>query len=158
MLIALATLIAGLGIYLSRLNERRSEWNLQAMKIRQLTKSGNAANVAVSPDGRYVAYVLREGEKQSLNIRQVATGSDSKYLTAAFRAANKFVALTPSYKEFFDVHGNTAAVYFECYYFNVAIDPATGKPSWAGPCRRTALGWGLRVVHDSGNLPSFKRR
>jgi hypothetical protein len=31
-----------------------------------------------------------------------------KYLSSAFRAANKFVALTPSYKESFDVHGNTA--------------------------------------------------
>jgi Tol biopolymer transport system component/DNA-binding winged helix-turn-helix (wHTH) protein len=80
MLIALAALIAGLGIYLSRLNERRSEWNLQAMKISRLTQSGNAANVAVSPDGRYVAYVLREGEKQSLNVRQVATGSDVQIL------------------------------------------------------------------------------
>jgi hypothetical protein len=41
------------------------------------------------------------------------------------------VALTPSYKESFDVHGNTATVYFECNYFNVAIDPVTQKPLWA---------------------------
>ena len=80
MLVVLAALIAGLGIYLSRLNERRSEWNLQAMKISRVTQSGNATNVAISPDGRYVVYVLREGEKQSLNVRQVATGSDVQIL------------------------------------------------------------------------------
>src|SRR2546422_5383833 len=38
--------------------------------FRSVTQSGNAVNVAVSPDGRYVVYVLREGEKQSLNVRQ----------------------------------------------------------------------------------------
>ena len=36
--------------------------------------------VAISPDGRYVVYALREGEKQSLNVRQVATGSDVQIL------------------------------------------------------------------------------
>jgi len=79
-LVVLVALIAGSGIYLSRLNERRNEWGLQAMKISRVTQSGNALNVAISPDGRYVVYVLREGEKQSLNVRQVATGSDVQIL------------------------------------------------------------------------------
>ena len=80
MLVVLAALIAGSGIYLSRLNERRNDWNLQGMTINRVTQSGNATNVAISPDGRYVVYVLREGEKQSLNVRQVATGSDVQVL------------------------------------------------------------------------------
>jgi Tol biopolymer transport system component/DNA-binding winged helix-turn-helix (wHTH) protein len=80
MLVVLAALIVGLGIYLSRLNERRNEWGLQAMKISRVTQSGNANTVAISPDGRYVVYALREGEKQSLNVRQVATGSDVQIL------------------------------------------------------------------------------
>jgi Tol biopolymer transport system component len=50
------------------------------MQISRLTQSGNAISVAISPDGRYVVYVLREGEKQSLNVRQVATGSDVQIL------------------------------------------------------------------------------
>jgi Tol biopolymer transport system component len=50
------------------------------MKISRVTQSGNAINVAISPDGRYVVYVLREGEEQSLNVRQVATGSDMQIL------------------------------------------------------------------------------
>jgi eukaryotic-like serine/threonine-protein kinase len=73
-------LMVALGIYFSRMNAHRTEWNLQAMKISRLTQSGNAANVAISPDGRYVVYALVEGEKQSLNVRQVATGSDMQIL------------------------------------------------------------------------------
>ena len=80
MLVGLVLLMVALGIYLFKLNARRSEWNVQAMKITRVTQSGNAANVALSPDGRYVVYVLREGEKQSLNVRQVASGSDVQIL------------------------------------------------------------------------------
>ncbi len=79
-LVGLAVLIAGLGIYFSRLSGRGNEWNAQGMTIRRVTHSGNAVNVAISPDGRYVVYALQEGEKQGLNVRQVATGSDVQIL------------------------------------------------------------------------------
>ena len=76
MLAVLAVAVA----LLSRLSRRSSGWDFQAMKLSRVTQSGNATNVAISPDGRYVVYVLREGEKQSLNVRQVATGSDVQIL------------------------------------------------------------------------------
>jgi len=79
-LVGLAVLIAGLGIYFSRRSGRGSEWNPQEMAIRRVTHGGNAVSATVSPDGRYVVYVLREGEKQGLNVRQVATGSDVQIL------------------------------------------------------------------------------
>jgi hypothetical protein len=53
-----------------------------------------------------------------------------KYVVGSFQAANKFVSLSPSYKTSFDIHGNTASVYFECHYFDVSIDPTTGNPRW----------------------------
>jgi Tol biopolymer transport system component/DNA-binding winged helix-turn-helix (wHTH) protein len=59
---------------------RRNEWDLQAMKLSRVTQSGNAVNVTISPDGHYVVYALREGEKQGLHVRQVATGSDVEIL------------------------------------------------------------------------------
>jgi Tol biopolymer transport system component/DNA-binding winged helix-turn-helix (wHTH) protein len=65
---------------LSKSSRRGSEWDLQAMKLSRVTQSGNAVNVAISPDGHYVVYALREGEKQGLNVRQVATGSDVQIL------------------------------------------------------------------------------
>jgi serine/threonine protein kinase/Tol biopolymer transport system component len=79
-LLVAALLTGALGIYWLRTGGRRSEWNLQAMKISRVTQSGNAANVTVSPDGRYVVYALVEGERQSLNVHQVATGSDVQIL------------------------------------------------------------------------------
>ena len=79
-LVGLTVLIAGLWMYISRLRGHGSEWNAQGMAISQVTQSGNAVNVAISPDGRYVVYALREGEKQSLNVRQIATGSDVQIL------------------------------------------------------------------------------
>ncbi|HEX3321315.1 MAG TPA: protein kinase [Terriglobales bacterium] len=79
-LVGLTALIAGLGIYFSRRSGSGSEWNAQGMTIRRVTQSGNAVNVAISTDGHYIVYALREGAKQSLNVRQVATGSDVQIL------------------------------------------------------------------------------
>ncbi len=54
--------------------------NLQNMQITKLTDSGKAGPVAISPDGRYIVYVLVDGEQQSLWVRNVATKSDVQVL------------------------------------------------------------------------------
>ena len=77
-ILAVLTVVAV--IVLSKPSRHQYEWDLQAMKLSRVTQSGNAVNVAISPDGRYVVYALREGEKQGLNVRQVATGSDVEIL------------------------------------------------------------------------------
>jgi serine/threonine protein kinase len=59
---------------------RPRELNLQNMQITKLTDSGKAIDVAISPDGRYIVYVLRDGEQQSLWVRNVATKSDVQAL------------------------------------------------------------------------------
>jgi len=73
-------LLGGIGYTLFTLRARKSGLDLQKMKIVRLTESGKAEDVAIAPDGQYVVYVLREGEMQSLNVRQVATGSDVQIL------------------------------------------------------------------------------
>src|SRR5271155_4859471 len=55
----------------------------QNMRPEKLTESGKAAGVAISPNGQYVVYVLRDGEMQGLMVRQVATGSDVQILAPA---------------------------------------------------------------------------
>ena len=35
------------------------------MKISRVTQSGNAINVAISPDGRYVVYALVRGKNRA---------------------------------------------------------------------------------------------
>ena len=58
-----------------------------------------------------------------------------KYVGGSFQPANKFVSLSPAYNTKFvpvrDKDGQwTSSVYFECHYFNVALNPATGLPFW----------------------------
>jgi serine/threonine protein kinase len=55
-------------------------FNLQNMQITKLTESGKASDVAIAPDGRYIVYVMRDAEKQSLWVRNVATRSDVQVL------------------------------------------------------------------------------
>jgi eukaryotic-like serine/threonine-protein kinase len=73
-------LLAAVSFGVYKWSTRKPALNLQGMKIERLTQSGKAANVAVSPNGQYVVYVLRDGENQSLMVRQVATGSDVSIL------------------------------------------------------------------------------
>ena len=68
-----------------------------------------------------------------------------KYVGGSFQPANKFVSLAPSYKTNFDIHGQTATVYFECHYFNVAADATAGTPLWT-PVSRVVFEGGARKV------------
>jgi Tol biopolymer transport system component len=45
------------------------------MEIVKLTDTGNVGIAAISPDGRYLAYSLKEGQQSSLWLRQLATDS-----------------------------------------------------------------------------------
>jgi len=62
------------------LNRRPRGFNLQSMKISQITTTGNAGAAALSPDGRYIVYVLRDGAQESLWVQQMATGSNVQLL------------------------------------------------------------------------------
>jgi hypothetical protein len=59
-----------------------------------------------------------------------------KYVSGGLQAANKFVSLSPVYKTKFvptrEYDGGwKSSVYFECHYFDISLDPATGLPLWA---------------------------
>jgi serine/threonine protein kinase/Tol biopolymer transport system component len=70
----LATLAVAFAVY-RWTSGHASPLNLGNMRISRLTENGKATMATISPDGRYVVYVLAEGEKQSLWIRQVAAES-----------------------------------------------------------------------------------
>ena len=58
-----------------------------------------------------------------------------KYVAGGLQQANKFVSLSPVYKTKYvpvkDDGGQwTSSVYFECHYFDVSLNPATGLPFW----------------------------
>ena len=59
-----------------------------------------------------------------------------KYVAGGMQQANKFVSLSPAYKTKYvpvkDADQWTSSVYFECHYFDVSLNPATGQPFWTG--------------------------
>jgi hypothetical protein len=73
-----------------------------------------------------------------------------KYVAGGLQMANKFVSLSPAYKTKFvpvrDDHGQwTSSVYFECHYFNVALNPATGQPFWTGVSHVSLDGKAIKI-------------
>jgi Tol biopolymer transport system component len=55
----------------------------QKMRMTSLAVNGYARLAAVSPDGRYIAYVIEDGARQSLWVRQVATASSQQIIPLA---------------------------------------------------------------------------
>ncbi len=74
-------LLAG-GFLVVRGIRRSSNLPLQAFEITTLTDSGKADQVAISPDGRYVAYAQREAQGVGLWVRQIAAGGEVEILRA----------------------------------------------------------------------------
>ena len=70
--------VGGLGLFFWA--NRSHGFNLQNMKVSQVTVSGNAVAAALSPDRRYIVYPLREGAMESLWVQQLATGSNIQVL------------------------------------------------------------------------------
>jgi serine/threonine protein kinase len=71
-----AVVIAAIGFVEWRRLHHVNSTALQSMRIQRITNSGGVRQATISPDGRYVAYVLQdENFTASLVVRQVATGS-----------------------------------------------------------------------------------
>jgi serine/threonine protein kinase len=99
-LAAIILALVGYGVYKLR---TRSETKLRVpferVEVTKLTTNGNALMGAISPDGKYVAYVTGENGKQSLWLRQVDINSnaqlvaprDGHYLGVAFYPDGNYV-------------------------------------------------------------------
>jgi eukaryotic-like serine/threonine-protein kinase len=86
--VVVLAIIAGAYYFLGR---DHHGFDLQNMKITQVTTTGNAGAAALSPDRRYIVYVLRDGAQESLWVQQLATGSDVQIIPpeqATFVALN----------------------------------------------------------------------
>ena len=98
--VAVVLALAALGIYKLRPHSAPSgPAPFEQVEVTKLTTNGNASMAAMSPDGKYVAYVTNEGGKQSLWLRQVAINSNAQliapregnYLGVAFSPDGNFV-------------------------------------------------------------------
>ena len=73
-----------------------------------------------------------------------------KYVSGGLQIANKFVSLTPAYKTKFvpvkDREGQwRSSVYFECHYFDVSLNPATGQPFWTAASHVALIGEAIKT-------------
>ena len=73
----MVVIAGGIGLYkfLNRSNPTPPA-PFQTTKITRLTATGKARGAAISPDGKYVAYVVDDAGQESVWIRQVATTID----------------------------------------------------------------------------------
>jgi eukaryotic-like serine/threonine-protein kinase len=78
--LALAALIGAIGLLARRQLTRSPGFQLQNVQITQVTDNGKVRYMAISPDGQYVAYALREGLDQSLLLRNLESGSETQLL------------------------------------------------------------------------------
>jgi serine/threonine protein kinase/Tol biopolymer transport system component len=72
-IITIAALIAALPILAFLLLRTPSQPKLEST-VRRITSEGRAITTAISPDGRYVAYVTSGPKGQTLSLEQLATG------------------------------------------------------------------------------------
>ena len=70
------------GIY-RWLNKKEQVAHFWDIKLNRLTNSGNAIDATISPDGKYIVYVLSDRSRQSLYIRQVSTANDKEIVAPA---------------------------------------------------------------------------
>jgi eukaryotic-like serine/threonine-protein kinase len=72
---------ASYGIY--ALFTRSQPLPFQNFTISQVTNTGRAALAAISPDGKYILNVQNDSGRQSLRLRNVPTGSDTRIILPA---------------------------------------------------------------------------
>jgi serine/threonine protein kinase/Tol biopolymer transport system component len=74
--------LAGLAYATYRLAGPHPSTPFQVMKVMRLTSSGKVREAAISPDGKYAAYVQEDAGQQSLWMRQVATEGNVRIVPA----------------------------------------------------------------------------
>lgn len=74
-----AVLIAGLIAVIWWFTANRPQ-SFASLSIERLTYNGKAKFAAISPDGKFAAYVVDDEGKQSIRLKNIATGSDVQIL------------------------------------------------------------------------------
>jgi eukaryotic-like serine/threonine-protein kinase len=71
-LVLIAIVVAGVTVFL----KLRPRPLFESVKLTKFTTTGKAVKAAISPDGKYVAYVLNDSGQQSVWLRQLVTGTE----------------------------------------------------------------------------------
>jgi serine/threonine protein kinase len=82
-LLTLVLSVGGFGVYELFAKRDMGNPHFWDINLAPLTNSGNAIDATISPDGKYIVYVLSERSSQSLWIRQVSAANDKMILQPA---------------------------------------------------------------------------
>jgi serine/threonine protein kinase len=97
-----------------RLFRQESSSPFQSRTMSQLTTAGKVLLANISPDAKYVAYVVDDGDQQSLRVKQVATTTNMQVVPSIF-GEFKGVTFTPdsNYIDYvsWERNTNTVALY-----------------------------------------------
>jgi serine/threonine protein kinase/Tol biopolymer transport system component len=128
---------AGLGVYwLATRNARGPIFS--RFDIRLLTNTGNAFDASISPDGKYVVYVMTQSGRHSLWMKHVATGSTTQIVSAE---AN------------WRINGLTFAPNGDYLYF---AKEDVGRPGIGSLLRVPVLGGTpVQLIEDIDSAPTF---
>jgi hypothetical protein len=112
------------------------------------TDDGSLTLMIVSPARPF----LGKGEPGSASC---APGSNTlcdffTNVAGSFQPGNRFVSLAPAYKTHFELHGNTASVYFECHYFDAATWQDKSHVAFDGTAERVNGRWLLAHADAPG--------
>jgi eukaryotic-like serine/threonine-protein kinase len=128
---------AGFGVY-KLLNKNTPPIDTRNINIRQLTENGQVTDfAAISPDGRFVAYGRREGER-SLRVKQVATGSEVTVVPSQTGMFGLGVTFTPDGNYLYYPHTDPA---------NPHVLNLYSVPSLGGASRQ--------IISDVGGAATF---
>src|SRR5688572_8346128 len=78
-----AVLITVFSVIALALKRQPSQTPFDQMRITRAVSSGRSTVAAISPDGKYLAHSVDDGGKQSLWIRQIASGTDIQIVPLA---------------------------------------------------------------------------
>jgi Tol biopolymer transport system component/DNA-binding winged helix-turn-helix (wHTH) protein len=110
-----AAVAAGLYAYANR-NRSGGEsvdW-LRATTVTRLTTTRNATDAAISPDGKYVVYVVDEARQRSIWLRQVATNSHVQLnAPSAVRYLDLFFSRDGEYVYYVQADGETRPALYQ---------------------------------------------
>ena len=126
---------------------------LDELQVVQLTTSGNAQRPAISPDGKYVAYVQQDGNDFSLWIRQTTTSSNAQIVSPEPGVRLLGATVTPdgSFVDFVRTQGGRTSLWRVPFLGGTSkklIDEAHSAPGWAPDGQHMAF---VRSIPGTGS-------